>query len=167
MDTSLRAIYRVLCYTWSFFNCSAGEEPPCHAGDTGDVGSIPGSRRSPGGRKWQPTPVFFPGKPHRQRSLAGHSPKGRKQSDTTEWLSVTILEYLFVDSLTLAKQIWRQSFSLFLSSSLAFAKVTWTWDSLLTHVWMSTGVELRKEEAEQSFQTSVTGMWQPLQEEED
>ena len=25
-------------------------------------------------RKWQPAPVFLPGKLHRQRSLAGHSP---------------------------------------------------------------------------------------------
>ena len=166
MDTSPRTIYRVLYYTWSFFDCSADEEPPCNTEDTGDVGSIPGSGRSPGGIKWQPTPVFFPEKPHGQRSLAGYSPKGCKQSDTTEWLSITILEYLFVDSLTWAKQTWRQSFGLFLSSSLAFAKVTWTWDSLLTHVWMSTRVELRKEEAEQSFPTSVTGMWQPLQEED-
>ena len=35
-------------------------------------------------RKWQPTPVFLPGKTHRERSLAGYSPKGRKESDTTE-----------------------------------------------------------------------------------
>ena len=27
-------------------------------------------------RKWQPTPVFFPGKFHGQRSLAGYSPRG-------------------------------------------------------------------------------------------
>ena len=27
----------------------------------------------------QPTPVFLPGKSHRQRSLAGHSPWGRKR----------------------------------------------------------------------------------------
>ena len=27
-------------------------------------------------RKWQPTPVFFPGKSHGQRSLVGHSPRG-------------------------------------------------------------------------------------------
>ena len=35
-------------------------------------------------RKWQPTPVFLPGKSHGQRSLAGYSPWGRKESDTTE-----------------------------------------------------------------------------------
>ena len=35
-------------------------------------------------RAWQPTPVFLPGECHRQRSLAGYSPQGRKESDTTE-----------------------------------------------------------------------------------
>ena len=29
-------------------------------------------------RKWQPTPVFLPGKSHAQRSLVGYSPWGRK-----------------------------------------------------------------------------------------
>ena len=38
-------------------------------------------------RKWQPTPVFLPGKSHRQKSLAGYSPWGRKESDTTEQLN--------------------------------------------------------------------------------
>ena len=28
--------------------------------------------------EWQPTPVFLPGKPHAQRSLAGYSPWGHK-----------------------------------------------------------------------------------------
>ena len=35
------------------------------------------------GRKWQHTPVFLPVKPHGQRSLAGYSPQGYKESDTT------------------------------------------------------------------------------------
>ena len=35
-------------------------------------------------RKWQPIPVFLPGESHGQRSLAGHGPWGRKESDTTE-----------------------------------------------------------------------------------
>ena len=37
-------------------------------------------------RKWQPTPVFLPGKSHGQRSLAGHSAWGPKESDMTEQL---------------------------------------------------------------------------------
>ena len=35
-------------------------------------------------RKWQPTPVFLPGEPHRRRSLVGCSPWGRTERDTTE-----------------------------------------------------------------------------------
>ena len=38
-------------------------------------------------RKWQPTPVFLPGKSHEQRSLVGYSPWGHKESDMTERLS--------------------------------------------------------------------------------
>ena len=36
----------------------------CNGGDTGDTGLIPGSGRSSGGGKWQPTPVFLPEKSH-------------------------------------------------------------------------------------------------------
>ena len=34
------------------------------------------------------TPVFLPGESHGQRSLAGYSPWGHKETDTTEQLSV-------------------------------------------------------------------------------
>ena len=42
------------------------------------VGKIPWRR------KWQPAPVFLPRESHGQRSLAGYSPQGRTESDTTE-----------------------------------------------------------------------------------
>ena len=44
----------------------------------------PWVRKIPWRRKWQPTPVFLPGKSHRQRSLVGYSPWGHKELDTTE-----------------------------------------------------------------------------------
>ena len=34
--------------------------------------------RFPQRRKWQPTPVFLPGKCHGQRDLVGYSPRGHK-----------------------------------------------------------------------------------------
>ena len=37
-------------------------------------------------RKWQPTPVFLPGKPHGWRNLVGYSPWGHKELDVTEHL---------------------------------------------------------------------------------
>ena len=71
---------------------SAGKEPSCNAGD---VGSIPGSGRSRC-RKWQPAPVFLPGKFHGQRSLRGlqsmrlqrfgNQTTTRDNGGTTEWL---------------------------------------------------------------------------------
>ena len=43
------------------------------AADVRDVGLIPGWGRSPGGRGWQPIPVFLPpGELHEQRSLVGY-----------------------------------------------------------------------------------------------
>ena len=38
--------------------------------------------------EWQPTPVFLPREFHGQKTLAGCSPGGRKESDTTEWLTL-------------------------------------------------------------------------------
>ena len=44
-------------------------------------------RKIPWRRKWQPTPVFLPGKSHKQRRVVGYSPWGFKGSDTTERLN--------------------------------------------------------------------------------
>ena len=45
------------------------------------VGKIPWRRA------WQPTPVFWPGESHGQRSLVGCSPWDHKELDVTEQLS--------------------------------------------------------------------------------
>ena len=39
---------------------------------------------TPGSPAWQPTPMFLPGESHEQRSLAGYSPWGCKDSDMTD-----------------------------------------------------------------------------------
>ena len=52
--------------------------------NAGDLSSIPGSGRPPGGGHGKPTPVFLPGESHRQRSWMGCSPWGCTESDTTE-----------------------------------------------------------------------------------
>ena len=44
-------------------------------------------------RKWQPTPVFLPGKSHGRWSLVGCSPWGREESDTTEKFTFTFHSY--------------------------------------------------------------------------
>ena len=53
---------------------------PAKAGDERDMGL----GRFPGEGNWQSTPVFLPGESHGQRSLAGCSPRGRKESGMTE-----------------------------------------------------------------------------------
>ena len=47
-------------------------------------GFSPSVGKIPWRRKWQPTPVFSPGKSHGQRSLVGCSPWGCKASHTTK-----------------------------------------------------------------------------------
>ena len=41
-------------------------------------------------REWLRTPVFLPGEFHGQRSLAGNSPWGYKESDTTRKLTFSL-----------------------------------------------------------------------------
>ena len=59
----------------------SGKEPTCQCRR---FRFNPWVRKIPWRRKWQPTPVFLPGKAHGQRSLAGYSPLGHKESATTE-----------------------------------------------------------------------------------
>ena len=71
------------------FPCgSAGKESACNVGG---LGSIPGLGRSPGEGKRLPTPIFWPGEFH-----GLYSPWGHKESNTTEWLSLSIADKCFV-----------------------------------------------------------------------
>ena len=56
------------------------------AGDSGDAGLIPRSRRYPVKGNGNPLPVL-PGKSHGERNLAGDSPWGHKESNMIEQLS--------------------------------------------------------------------------------
>ena len=62
----------------------------------GRPGFSPWVGKSPWRRKWQSTPVLLPRKSHGQRSLAGYSPRGRKESDTTERLSTAQHRFLYL-----------------------------------------------------------------------
>ena len=50
-------------------------------------GYDPWVSKIPWRRKWQPTPVFLPGRFHGLRSLVGYSPWSLNESEMTEWLS--------------------------------------------------------------------------------
>ena len=60
------------------------------------MGFHPWVRKIPWRRKWQPTPVFLSVRSRGQRSLAGYSPWGHKESDTTEHAHTCTLKYLRV-----------------------------------------------------------------------
>ena len=60
---------------------------PSNAGDKRDASSIPGLGRPPGGGHGNPLQYSYLENPHKQRNLAGYSPWGHKEMDTTEQLS--------------------------------------------------------------------------------
>ena len=66
---------------------SDGEESTCNVGD---LSSIPGLGRSPGGGHGNPLHCSCLEDPHGQRSLAGYSRQGHKESGTTERLSTAL-----------------------------------------------------------------------------
>ena len=70
---------------WTHLWWLSGKESTYSAGD---LGLIPGSGRFPGEEDGmntgQPIPVFWPGESHGQRSLAGYSPWGGRESDLTK-----------------------------------------------------------------------------------
>ena len=55
------------------------KRPPANAGDISDCRFDPWVGKIPWRRARQPTPVFFPGEFHGQRSLLGYSPWGYKR----------------------------------------------------------------------------------------
>ena len=105
---------------------SAGKEPACQC----KIHRFsPWVRKFTCRRKWQPAPVFFPGKFQIQRSLVGYSPWSDKES---EWLSMhthaqahiltndylililiftslimSYIEHLFMCLLTICTSFWR------------------------------------------------------------
>ena len=64
----------------------AGKESVCNAGN---LGSIPGLGRFPGGGHGNPLQYFLEN-PHGQRSLVGYSPWGYKELDRTERLTLSV-----------------------------------------------------------------------------
>ena len=59
---------------------------PAFTGDLGDKGSLPGSGRFPGVGNGNPFQYSCLEKLNGQRSLAGYSLRGCKESDTTEYV---------------------------------------------------------------------------------
>ena len=87
-------------------------------------------------KKWQPTPVFLPGKLHGQRSLAGYSPWGCKELDMTEWAhtsthlvhNLVLCVFPFKDTV-FNTYCWFMNIELTTSST-----VTHGWKKLIWHI---------------------------------
>ena len=71
---------------------SHSKESSC---DAGDLGSIHGLGRSPGGGHGNSLKYSCLENPHGQRNLMVYSPWGRKELDMTERLSSSKLKYKF------------------------------------------------------------------------
>ena len=90
-----------------------GSDSRASAYNVGDPGLIPGLGRSPGGGYGNALQYSCLENPYGQRNLAGYSPRGHKESDTTEQLStaqpqpcgpegpVSLVHYLAPAALTL------------------------------------------------------------------
>ena len=71
-------------HTYAYLAIPAGSDGKESACNRGDPGLIPGSGRCPGERHGNPLQYSCLATSHGQRSLVGHSPWGRKESDVTE-----------------------------------------------------------------------------------
>ena len=86
---------------------SGGSEGKASAWNVRRPGFDSWVRKIPWRRKWKPIPIPLPGKSHGQRSLVGYSPRGHKESDTTE--RVHFLSFLvaqLVKYLPAMKETW-------------------------------------------------------------
>ena len=71
------------------------KNPPANAGDTREAGSIPGSGRSPGEGNGNPFQYScLENSMDRGAWWATYSPRGHRESDTTEWLSMHATGFL-------------------------------------------------------------------------
>ena len=98
-----------------------GSEVKASACNTGDLGWIPGSRR-----KWQPTLVFWLGESYGQRSLVdGYSPRGCKESDTTEWLHFHFIAMVQRRGCWIRLECVQSLYSYYLSTGILQIKPLW------------------------------------------
>ena len=84
LSLSKRWKYNTFPVKLGFPGVTVGEESTCQCRRLKRCEFYPWVRKIPWSRKRQPTLVFLIGKFHGQRSLAGHSPCGGKESDMTE-----------------------------------------------------------------------------------
>ena len=90
----------------------SGKESTCQCRRRKRCGLNPCIRKMPWRRKWQPTPVFLPGDSHGQRNLAGYSPWGHKESDTTEDSDLDLNIHLYREIAIFMKTMYKTFFAI-------------------------------------------------------
>ena len=83
----------------------SGKESICNSEGPG---LILESGKIPWRREWQPTPVFLPGEFQGWRNLAGSSPWGHKESDTTEWLTLSLSGIITLKFISASEEYMKQ-----------------------------------------------------------
>ncbi|CAI9174239.1 unnamed protein product [Rangifer tarandus platyrhynchus] len=108
LETIMTKLYLLLGFPGS----SDVKESACNVGD---LGSVPGLGRSPGGGHGNPLQYSCLENPHRQRSLVDYSPWGSKELDTAKQLRY--LKYLLLDFelLECKINIWPSLYSFYLT----------------------------------------------------
>ena len=84
------------------------KDPPASAGDARDTSLIL-ALEDPLEKEMAASPVFLPGKSHGLRSLAGYSPWGHKESDTTEYT------HTHTHTHTVFQRLWLEQWDQFLT----------------------------------------------------
>ena len=136
----------------------SGKESSCQCRRCGfdpSVGKIPWSR------KWQPTPVFLPGKFHAQRCLAGCRPWGRREPDTAEQTHSTQPDARYTEGATQLPAGSQQSpaspgrarqgkEALFFLTTVGRKEWLWKKDSQIWNLWGQSGRVKRLRERDKS-----------------
>ena len=129
---------------WSARKRHPGKEPTCQCRRHKRCRFDPWEGKIPWRRAWPRTPVFLPGESCGQRSLAGYSPWGGKDSDTTEVIQHTAPWQVNIRT---HGTLWRPSHSrdacVATSKGVCGKAFPWTGERGQGHDWGQEGVSQR------------------------
>ena len=125
---------------------ASGKEPACQGRRLKRHRIHPWVRKIPWRRKWQPTPVFLPGKFLGQRSLAGYHPRGCRRV-RYDWVHTHTHKHTHthtqVDKLSKnfcnLTRLSKQKSSLVLTRQPRFESIDWREERCKRWAWYSVG----------------------------
>ena len=113
-----------------------GKEYACQCRRHKRRGFDPWVRKILWSRKWQPTPVFLPGKFHEKWSLVGYSPWVCKESDLTEHACARAHTHTHTPLIYKSDEEYRNTGHIFLITADRFwlSQLEMSWNAVLTVV---------------------------------